>query len=56
MRNVNERMVVALTVLAIRFYLIAFAGKDGLLGSFMNILFVMVCFYFGNGNRTNSES
>ena len=47
----NERIVIALSIIAVLFYLVAFKEKDGLLGSFVNILFVMVGFYFGGNHR-----
>jgi hypothetical protein len=43
----SERKVIAITLIAALFYVLIF--KDGATGSFMNLMFVVVGYYFGNG-------
>jgi len=48
--------VIALSLVGTLCYLLIFKEKDGLLGSFMNILFVVIAFYFRNDrNRPNGQ-
>ncbi|HZK88611.1 MAG TPA: hypothetical protein VFC56_00540 [Stellaceae bacterium] len=51
----NERKMIALTLVGALFYVLIF--RDGATGSFMNLMFVVIGFYFGNGhNRPHNES
>jgi hypothetical protein len=44
-----ERRIIAIALIGALFYVLIF--KEGATGSFMNLMFVMVGYYFGNGNR-----
>jgi hypothetical protein len=55
MPNDNERRAIALALVGALIYALIF--KDGVTGSFMNLMFVVVGFYFGNGHhRATSEN
>jgi len=43
----NERKIMAVLLVGALFYVVLF--KDGATGSFMNLMFVVVGYYFGNG-------
>ena len=47
MPNGGERKIIAMALVGALFYVLIF--KDGAMGSFMNLMFVMVGYYFGNG-------
>jgi hypothetical protein len=53
MPNDNERRTIALSLVGALFYLLIF--RDGAAGSFMNLMFVVVGYYFGNGHHGESS-
>lgn len=54
MPNGSERKIVAITLIGTLVCVVIF--KDGATGSFMNLMFVVVGYYFGNGKTPgNSE-
>ena len=51
----GERRIIAISLIAALFYVLIF--KEGATGSFMNLMFVMVGYYFGNSRGpTGDES
>ncbi|MBV8778726.1 MAG: hypothetical protein JO032_08175 [Alphaproteobacteria bacterium] len=49
MPNGTERKIIAFGLVGALIYAVIF--KDGVLGSFMNLMFLVVGYYFGNGHR-----
>lgn len=48
-----ERRIIAIFLILALFYVLIF--KDGATGSFMNLMFVVVGYYFGNGHRRSAS-
>jgi hypothetical protein len=49
MENGTGRTIIALGLVGTLIYAVIF--KDGVMGSFMNLMFVVVGYYFGNNHR-----